>query len=53
MVSVTLELLGDPQRRERLAHEGRKAAVERHNFDRIAEVYEKHCFFVTRAASHE
>jgi len=52
MVSVTLELLRDPQRREQLTHEGRSAAVRRHNFDRIAEVYEKYCFLVTRAGSH-
>src|ERR1035437_9994059 len=30
MVSVTLQLLNDPQRREQLAHEGRRAAIERH-----------------------
>ena len=50
MVSVTLELLNDPQRREQLAREGRKAAIERHNWDRIAELYEKQCFLVRQAA---
>jgi len=53
MVSVTLELLKDPQRREQLGHEGRAAAIERHNWDRIAETYEKQCFLVTQAAGRQ
>jgi len=53
MASVAVELLNDPQRREQLAHGGREAAVERHNWDRIAELYEKHCFLVTQAAGYQ
>jgi glycosyltransferase involved in cell wall biosynthesis len=52
MASVTVQLLQDPQRREQLARDGRKVAVERHNWDRIAELYEKHCFLVTQVAGY-
>ena len=47
MVSVTLELLNNRQRREQLAEAGRAAAGELHNWDRIAELYEKQCFLAT------
>jgi len=48
MASAAVELLNDPQRRERLARDGRATAAERHNWDRIAETYEKQCFLVTQ-----
>ena len=53
MASVTLELLNDPRRQEQLSHEGRRAVGELHNWDRIAELYEKECYFVTRAVDNQ
>jgi glycosyltransferase involved in cell wall biosynthesis len=53
MASVALGLLTDPQRREQLGREGRKAAVEHHNWDRIAEIYENHSFLATQMLGHE
>lgn len=52
MVSATLKLLKDPQRREQLGHEGRTAAIERHNWDRIADLYEKQCIAVAATTGH-
>jgi glycosyltransferase involved in cell wall biosynthesis len=53
MASAAVELLNDPQRRERLARDGRATAAERHNWDRIAETYEKQCFLVTQAVGRQ
>lgn len=49
MVSVTLQLLNDPQRCQQLARQGRKLAAERHNWDAIAGLYERQCFLVSQA----
>lgn len=46
MVSATLELLKDPQRRKQLGREGRSAVIERYNWGRIADLYEKQCISV-------
>jgi glycosyltransferase involved in cell wall biosynthesis len=50
MRSVTVDLLKNRQRREQLARNGRKAVIERHNWDTIAALYEQHCISVIAAA---
>jgi glycosyltransferase involved in cell wall biosynthesis len=52
MASVTLDLLNAPRRRAELSRQGRRAAAERHNWDRIAELYEEQCSLVSAAAQH-